>query len=189
MQASEHTLGRLLCPVDFSEKSARALQLAEGLSQMVGATLDVLYVERPRPGSLPDRALATNSEARTVWEEATLRRITDFVERTTGPRHPYHAYVRMGLPSKEIVRFARQYRVDTIVMGASAHEGATSAPTHVTERVIDQCQETPVMCVHTKTRLPSFIKKHEKHIDRVEQAGAESFPASDPPSFTPEKIG
>jgi nucleotide-binding universal stress UspA family protein len=42
---------RILCPVDFSEPSARALEYALALTERLGAQVDVVHTERVVRGS------------------------------------------------------------------------------------------------------------------------------------------
>jgi nucleotide-binding universal stress UspA family protein len=125
-------LRNVLCPVDFSKHSQRALGYAALLASRNDARLTVLFVEDPL---LAAAATGTSVLATT---RADLQR---FTERTVtrygiGPGST-NVRIAVGAPYREIARTAGQLECDLIVMGAHGVTGPSKLMLgSTTERVL-----------------------------------------------------
>jgi nucleotide-binding universal stress UspA family protein len=118
-------LTKVLVPTDFSEPSAKAVLYGQALARSFGASLHVLHaVEEPLaqgwdaygfPGLLPERRETVLAEAQARLEEAVPPLARD--------GQPTELVTRLGEPSREIVRFARERGIDLIVMGTHGRGG------------------------------------------------------------------
>lgn len=122
----ESQLKKIVCPVDFSEPSERALAQAVSLAKLNGADLILLTVVQPMPAAIPGEGTLFN-ELRpmpfllTGMAEEHLLKLRDkycgdIRERTT-------LSVADGIPFVEIVRAAREAEADLIVMGSHGRTG------------------------------------------------------------------
>ena len=130
------TLRRLLCPVDFSEDSRRALEYAAALAERRGLELSVLYVE-------------TNGEARSQTD--VLRRLEDelraFVAATKNAHGTIHVRSVFAPAVRGILDQATALRSDLIVMGTRGRSGlARVLLGSVTERVLREAR-CPVITI------------------------------------------
>ena len=130
------TLRRLLCPVDFSEDSRRALEYAAALAERRGLELSVLYVE-------------TNGEARSQTD--VLRRLEDelraFVAATKNAHGTIHVLSVFAPAVRGILDQATALRSDLIVMGTRGRSGlARVLLGSVTERVLREAR-CPVITI------------------------------------------
>ena len=132
------TLRRLLCPVDFSEDSRRALEYAAALAERRGLELTALYVE----GNGEDQS-----------QTDVLRRREDelraFVAATKNARGTIHVVSVFGPPVRGILDQATALRSDLIVMGTRGRSGlARVLLGSVTERVLREAR-CPVITIPT----------------------------------------
>lgn len=109
-------LTRILVPVDASNGSNLAVQLAAELAMATGAALDILHVsyfdahtDASEESWLPD-AIAGSVEAE---EQEVLERAKKYVPSSVPAR--YHR--RTGNPAKEILQFAKDRSAGLIVVG------------------------------------------------------------------------
>jgi nucleotide-binding universal stress UspA family protein len=112
---------RILCAVDFSEPSTKALDFASSLAEQAGATLTTLHVvewpwvERPSVdlNELPGKEAAALAEYRRYIEKSARNRLEALMRDRAGaePR------VAHGKPYVEILRVADEIRSDVIVIG------------------------------------------------------------------------
>jgi nucleotide-binding universal stress UspA family protein len=111
-------LKSILCPVDFSESSMRALQCAVSLAEEADAHLTVLHVARPlashdtmvyAPLSLPD--------AQAQYERHLRHRLGDFVPGAARVYCTIEEQVTSGKPWREILRVAEDQDAELIVIG------------------------------------------------------------------------
>jgi len=108
---------RILCPIDFSPSSARALDFGLTVAAKAGAAVTVLHVveswdpERELEGS---SYIAELRRRQCETEQASLRQFT--ATRNVGARELEHLVV-LGWPHREIVRLAAERAADLIVMG------------------------------------------------------------------------
>lgn len=111
----------ILCPVDFSEVSARALQTAIALASADGAHLTLLHVTDP----LLDAAARAAGTQRTIVEQtqAELRKLLDEMS-PEGVKGSLGVAVAVGEPAPEILRQAQESGADLIVMGRQGRRGA-----------------------------------------------------------------
>ena len=113
---------RILCPVDKSDFSVRALQYAVALQQSYRAELTVLTV---RPREIPPALWTEYPVAQPInpmdpeVEEAELR---GFIHRAVGAALA-KVSVREGFVSQEILQAARETPADLIVMGTHGASG------------------------------------------------------------------
>lgn len=110
---------RMLCAVDFSPSSLRALSLAESLAEEADATLIVLHVLEPISVFEPvvvgeGGAHATDPDART----AARRRLRDVVSDEARTYSHLSEVIANGKPHREILREAAERGIELIVMGA-----------------------------------------------------------------------
>ncbi len=107
-------IGKILCPVDFSETSRKALNAARELADAFSAKLDIIYVS-------PDylvrkmRVAEDRDRAAKALRERAENELDDFLR---GFSLKEAGKVQEGEPGSEIVSFARREDVDLIVMGA-----------------------------------------------------------------------
>lgn len=101
---------RILCPVDFSPLSRRAVAQAAAIAREQQAELRLLYVA--------DRgASSTGATVDSLTHEKLMERLREFL-REAGPGVRLGAAIREGQPPREILRMASRWSADLIVMGA-----------------------------------------------------------------------
>lgn len=112
---------RILCAVDFSDCSMRALEYATSLAQESNSTLTVLHVVEPLPVTAVDGHeivlgdytmkdyLAAVEEGKTNLGKAIPDRVRDFCQIET--------IQAVGKPYREILRVAEENASDAIVIG------------------------------------------------------------------------
>jgi nucleotide-binding universal stress UspA family protein len=116
-------LKRLLCAVDFSDASLRAVELAFALGQEADAQVRLLHVVEPTPPA------ATPLAAPTPALIADLRRLETDARQRLARAVPADASdwcepqisVARGKPWREIVRAAEETGSGLIVMGVRGH--------------------------------------------------------------------
>jgi nucleotide-binding universal stress UspA family protein len=109
---------RILCPIDFSKPSLRALEQALSFSGPKAASLLVLYVL----DSLPEEEILENvpfsvPEYRRYLRHDAEQRLRAVVPDEVRKRCVVEEVVALGSPHREIVRIAQERQVDLIAMG------------------------------------------------------------------------
>ncbi len=136
---------KILVPVDYSEDSLQALQWGASLSAKYGAKLILLHVvpkaveevypsgpewispftppsyyyEGMAPGSRPGRTERIVIDL----QERGRAQLADFAHKNLKDPMPMDLQVVAGKPADEILRVAREQRVDLIVMGTHGRTG------------------------------------------------------------------
>jgi nucleotide-binding universal stress UspA family protein len=134
----------VLVPVDFSEASGRAIEVAAALAPKVGAHLRLLHAE-----ALEVPAYFTPDQTRALERERTLARsraddfLADFARKHGAA--DFSTSIIEGLPTATILRAARE--ADLVVMGTHGRRGpARWWLGSVAERVIHE-SPAPVLVV------------------------------------------
>jgi universal stress protein A len=146
---------RILAPVDFSDASLEAVDVAAGMAYAMKAELILLAVS---PGPAHDPAYAAAITNRRCVEES-LRclfqdRLRTLVTSAPWPGgEPPRVLVRQGRPAREILGVAREERADLIVMGTHGRRGlARMVLGSVTEEVL-RLAPCPVLAVRRPESL------------------------------------
>jgi len=133
------TIDRILCPVDFSDYSARAYDYAYSLALQYHAKLIVLHSVEPLISIYRDyisQPLIDNIFARQT-EEA--RKIVRQLSEKHGGDVAVDVIVQWGYPSDTILAFAEDRKADLIVMGTHGRRGLDRVTMgSTTERVLRQ---------------------------------------------------
>lgn len=103
----------ILCPVDFSEHSRKALTIAAQFSRLIDSRLYILHV-------LPGHLLKEKGEkGLRAIDEMTIEvrnNLKSLIEELSIPSFEDHVVV--GKPYREIISIARERDIDLIIMGA-----------------------------------------------------------------------
>ena len=106
---------KILCPVDFSEHSQRAVRFAALFARSFGSQITVLHVNDPVLVATSAIVYAERAEEDT---RAELNRLLD--EAITDDQHHVRdvtILVTEGDPSEQIAKVSEEYGIDLIVMG------------------------------------------------------------------------
>ncbi len=147
-------LGSVLCAVDFSESSHRALRWAVGLSARMGARLEVLHVIVPRPDLPYLVGLEDAEHGALLRKQAHVmlgRSVSEIVD-DAGPDRvpPIDRAVLRGHPGREIVGLARREDMDLIVMGIHGHGVVDRALFGSTVDLVVRTASCPVLSVRDR---------------------------------------
>jgi len=126
-QAKSLTFASMLCAVDFSPASLRALQYAAELAPAVGADLTAIHVVELITGNgdgLREDIADAATDYREAFRQAALARLETTVPAALGDDRNVRHMVTIGRPHREIVRIAEHEHVDLIVMGVEARSTA-----------------------------------------------------------------
>jgi nucleotide-binding universal stress UspA family protein len=139
---------RICCPIDFSDASRAAMEVAADLARRFGADLVLLHAY-PVPGyTFPDGSVVASPKMLQDLADGAERHLEEWrreAERLGGAR--VSAAKSAGEPAKEIVAFAREEGVDLLVLGTHGRSGIEHALMgSITERVLRKAH-CPVLTV------------------------------------------
>ncbi len=139
----------ILCPVDFSEGSARTLRQALSLAEAGGARLTLLHVTDP----LLDAAARAAGTEDTITDQtqAEVRKLLDEV-RPEGVKGSMTVSVAVGEPAQQILRHTREASADLIVMGTQGRGAAQRFLMGSTATRVLQATTIPVLVVPPERR-------------------------------------
>jgi nucleotide-binding universal stress UspA family protein len=109
-------LERILCPIDFSPSSIRALDYAGSLAREAGAIVTVLHVVE-LPPDLSDFPSSGVAEYRNSQFQKALAAVTRAIGDTLDPTCVAEPLVLVGKSYREILRVAADQEADLIAMG------------------------------------------------------------------------
>ena len=138
---------RILVPVDFSDASGRALDTALGLAADLGAEIKVIHIHQVQAQYMIEGGLYAPELDEDELIEKRKKELDKFVEEHKRDLDIARE-VRAGLPEKEILDIAGDFKADLIVMGTHGRTGLSHLLMgSVTERTIGYA-ECPVLVVH-----------------------------------------
>lgn len=140
---------RICCPIDFSDASRAAMEVAADLARRNGADLVLLHAY-PIPGyTFPDGSVVASPKMMQDLADQAERHLEEWRARAAGlvgaPRVTTQKAI--GEPAAEIVAFARSAKVDLVVVGTHGRTGLEHALMgSVAERVVRRAP-CPVLTV------------------------------------------
>ena len=136
------TLHRILCPVDFSEPSKRALRYALAVARWHEAEIAVLHVEDPLL-----HAVTVEAGGFPELVERHYQELRDFIDAAGGTSREVRLHIATGRAVTEILEHATGEGADLIVMGTNGRSGIARAVLgSVTEGVVRQAT-MPVLTI------------------------------------------
>lgn len=111
----------IVCPVDFSSASRRALRNAIHLSRRFGARLQVVHVSRPP--SLLTAFLTLGEEDAEGRRKAAALELDEFLKGFDFHRIDWERRLLEGQPAEAICQTARESQADLLVLGSVGHTG------------------------------------------------------------------
>jgi nucleotide-binding universal stress UspA family protein len=139
---------KILCPVDFSEYSARAFDYARSLAQHYGAALLLQHVVQPLTSTYPYYAFP-DAINEVFWqlESSAEERLSELTAGCAKDGFEIKRFVHKGTAPECILAFAENQGADLIVMGTHGRQGFDHfAMGSVTEMVLRKAR-CPVLVV------------------------------------------
>ena len=139
---------RILCPVDFSPSSFKALEFAESLAEETDAHLRIMHVLEPASVFEPvpmggGGAPAVNPNA----SGAALERLRNVISKDARIYSQVTETVAVGKAYREILKEADEHRSDLIVIGAHGGRLGSGAFGSTTSHVV-RAATCPVLSLH-----------------------------------------
>jgi nucleotide-binding universal stress UspA family protein len=138
---------RILCPIDFSDISDNAFQIAVDLAEQLKADLHVIHVFQLPASNFPDGIYCAPDDIETQIEGPLLNRLDEFVKDNATSKINITTGLYEGIPHIEITSSADENNADMIVMGTHGRTGLSHVLLgSVAERVI-HTSKIPVLTV------------------------------------------
>lgn len=143
---------KILCPVDFSENSVKALQWTEYLAERFGSEVTVLHVMDPYPVAAD---LGFDYEQ---YQSVVVKDLNNFV----APLKVKHeTLLSTGEAAHKIAALASSLNTSLVVMGTGGLTGAAHKLLgSTTERVV-RTAEVPVLTIAPSCRAPGRVDTHK----------------------------
>ena len=133
----------ILCAVDFSPTSERALRYARDLAALTKAHLTVVHVVDELL-----YAAARTSGSGEAYMQQTQDELRDLLRQIAPERdEPFGIAVEVGNAAEKILEESEECRADLIVMGTHGHEGAKRLMFGSTAEAVLRKSTSPVLAV------------------------------------------
>ena len=143
-------LNKFLVPVDFSDVSAKALDVALKLATDMGAEVTVLHAVSMSAVSLPVDGVPVFNEEMIEEELGQAKKIlSEFLKDKTGGAKVTEA-VCFGEPTSEVNNFASENKFDIIIMGTHGRTGLLHLLMGSVAESVLRHARVPVLCVPAK---------------------------------------
>ena len=145
----------ILAPVDFSDYSKRAVDMAIFLAKTFGAKLSLLHVIEPPP--YPIEGYAGSSIAASLLDDLERKATEDLTQllpdgQSAGVEVAYQVVI--GSPSRQIIETAEAAQIDLIVMATAGRTGFSRLVMgSVAERVV-RTAPCPVLTMRPQDDSP-----------------------------------
>jgi nucleotide-binding universal stress UspA family protein len=138
---------RICCPIDFSDASRSAMEVAVDLAKRFGAELTLVHAY-PIPGyTFPDGSMVASPKMMQDLAEEARRHLEEWRSEAEKLGVKVAAETAVGDPAAEIVAFAGRSGVDLLVVGTHGRTGLEHALMgSVAERVVRRAP-CPVLTV------------------------------------------
>ena len=114
----------MLCPIDFSEFSKRALDHATAIAHGYGAAVTVLHVTpAAAPPPYPPGAPVVLPSLAETDRDGVVAAVRRFADAEVGTQVPIDVELREGPVAAEILRHSMSAPTDLIVMGTHGRSG------------------------------------------------------------------
>lgn len=165
---------KIVCPVDFSEESKRALEHAAVLARWFEADLAVLHVMPLLPTMFGMASPMVVEAVAPATTQELVRDLAAFVGETCTPVPNTQTVIRSGSAASEILRFAEESAAGLLVLGTHGRTGFERFMLgSVTEKVLRKAP-CPVLTVPKRCE-----GQPEKPLFARIVCGADFSPASD----------
>src|SRR6266542_1407717 len=141
------TINRVLCPVDFSDTSRKALRHAAAVATWYDAALHVVHVIVDPSGSAVAAVSALPTGAAADIQHRADAALKEFIEAADLCTRPAHRAVRAGNAVAEILEYARDTTPDLIVLGTHGWTGLQHALLGSTAERVVQHATIPVLTI------------------------------------------
>ena len=139
----------ILCPIDFSENSYQALDFGFLLASQNKAFLHLLYTIEPVSSLRKYSLIDDRSDCMT--EDYVKQEFKRFIEKFPQGIVEIVQTVTIGKPYEQILQYARDKKMDIIVIASHGWTGLTNLLTgSVTNKVL-RLSEIPVLCLKSNT--------------------------------------
>lgn len=140
---------RILCAVDFSPCSTRALSYARSLAQEGGGSLTLLHVVEGLDHEPQTTAHFNVPEYRQYLRESAEKRLADLIPEETRTWCQCRSEVRTGKAYREILALAKSAEADLIVMGVRGRNPVDLAIFGSTANHVVRGANCPVLTVRS----------------------------------------
>ncbi len=114
---------KILVPIDFSDHSSAALDLAIDLARSYGATLHLLHCYPIDPGAISPYGLVLPEGFDRDVREAAGRELAPWAEKASAAKVAVEEHLSSMFPAEAIARRAEEIGADLIVMGTRGLSG------------------------------------------------------------------
>jgi nucleotide-binding universal stress UspA family protein len=143
----------ICCPIDFSDASRAALEVAADLARRFGAVLTLVHAY-PVPGyTFPDGSVVASSRMLQELADQAAKHVGEWKRQAEELGAPtVNGETLVGEPASEIVAYARDRAIDLLVVGTHGRTGIEHALMgSIAERVVRRAR-CPVLTVHPRGR-------------------------------------
>lgn len=169
---------KIMCSVDYSDASERALKNAIKIARAFGKKLFIVNVLEPLESKYSPRFEIDFREENEKLKKQNEDRFSEFIEKFRLSNLEYETHILSGKPHEEIKNFIDNNEIDLLFMGATGKKFIQRIMLgSITEKVI---RELPTSMVITKSenilnlKIDSDISMLEKHLEnskKLEDAG------------------
>lgn len=157
--ATPESLRRVLCPVDHSATSRRAVHNGVRLAQALGSEITVLSVVPDVSWLAAAIEVGEFHEAQEQHDQRWRDEFDIYLQGVAFGEVPWHKEVRIGNPSDQIIATAKELQAGLIVMGATGRTGIVRALVGSVTRNILRRLPCSILVVKSEDLIDEFTEE------------------------------